>query len=316
VWKSKLYDLYINKKYSISRIAIEYNISVGAVYNEMLKQKIESRSSSEAALIRTGSKLDYNISYLNEKIIEWVDGFLLGDGSINVNKHVGRFTCSTKQLEFCQYLMSGLSIYDPSEPKFYKYKYKTLNGNEGCWQSSSRFHPDIFDQYKRWYPGGIKLIPTDIRITPVSMMLFYLGDGTLVKSKNNSIALRLSSDCFKRDNIENTLINKMLQLGIECKINNEGRINIQSNGIKNWFNFIGCKSPISCFDYKFDLPTWRFTSMRASQVASMLSVNLSRLHYLIKIGKVPCIRASKNGRPRLEENSINICKKLIQQGEL
>ncbi|MES1987781.1 MAG: FtsX-like permease family protein [Pseudomonadota bacterium] len=96
-------------------------------------------------------------------------------------------------------------------------------------------------------------------------------------------------------------------------------INIQPSqidGVKQFFELIGRVSPVECYKYKFDIPSWRFDCMRASQVAFMLSVSLSRLQYLIKIKKVPVFRASPKGRPRLNEESIEMCRILIEEEEL
>jgi hypothetical protein len=44
------------------------------------------------------------------------------------------------------------------------------------WCGSSKFW---WGERRRFYPEGIKIIPRDILVSPTSMMLFYLCDGSL-----------------------------------------------------------------------------------------------------------------------------------------
>lgn len=145
-------------------------------------------------------------------------------------------------------------------------------------------------------------------------MLWYLGDGSVVQD-NNRIALRLSTDGFAQEGVE-FLVSKLEAIGISCHRNGDNRIYVEAKGIPKFFEFIGTKSPVKCYDYKFEVPEWRLESKRMSEVAEMLNVDYSRLAHLVKIGKIPTYRASIKGKPRFLAEHIKCCKQAIKAGEL
>ena len=113
------------------------------------------------------------------------------------------------------------------------------------------------------------------------------------------------------------LVEKLNKLGILCIKTKENRIRIKAKGIPAFFDFIGHKSPIKCYNYKWDrVPWFRFESKRMSQVAEELKVDYGRLSYFVKCKKIPCYRITPKGRPRFLPDHITIAKKLISKGEL
>lgn len=50
-----------------------------------MNNNIELRNKSDSVSMASAT-LDYNKSFINEEIIEWIDGLLLGDGGINFSK--------------------------------------------------------------------------------------------------------------------------------------------------------------------------------------------------------------------------------------
>jgi hypothetical protein len=167
----------------------------------------------------------------------------------------------------------------------------------------------------RWYPiCGKKQPPDDVRITPLSVMMWYLGDGSLVQG-NNTVMLRLSTDGFLPEKVE-FLAEKLREKNIDCHRNNDNRIMVNAKGIPTFFNFIGRKSPVKCYEYKFDLPEWRFESKRLSDVAKELGVSYNRISHLVKTGRLGCYRASVKGRPRMLPDHIEKAKQLMSNGEL
>lgn len=261
----KLRKCYIDDKMSTTDISKQsealfgVKVSASSVYNSILKSGIPLRSKSES-VSRAMSTLDIDTSFITENTIEWIDGFLLGDGSINYCKNSlhsnSRFDIGSSQIEWSIYAMSGLASYSPSEPKDYgKRDQKHPNP---IYYSRTLSHPDIISQTKRWYPIDKKIVPLDVRITPTSVMLWYLGDGSFTyQQKTNAGSLRLHTCSFTKDDIEKILIPKLEKVGISCwRDEHKGDIHVSSNCFRTFFNFIGHKSPISCYDHKFDIPEW------------------------------------------------------------
>lgn len=250
---------------------------------------------------------------------EHVDGFLLGDGSVGIDKRMkskkARAKCGLEYEEFSRYL---ISFFD--EISINKYKDKKMK--QGFhWEGRTRYSKEWYEQYLRWYPEGqdgkrLKQVPDDVVISPTSVMMWYLGDGSVVHPQDDStVMLRISTDGFKREGVE-LLVKKLNDIGIVCHRNNENRVQIKARGIPYFFDYIGRTSPVKCYDYKFALPTWRFESMRMSEVARQLGVNYNRLAHLVKIGKIPAYRLSSKGRPRFMLSHIKRAEELIKAGEL
>ncbi len=304
-------DNYVEKRMSFPKITEMlqeqgYNIAVGTVFKYAKKLGI-GRDRSEAKRNREPNPLDFTASYMTELTIEAIDGFLLGDGNINSCKtdlvKSARLQCHLEHEEFCQYMSLPFISYGMRACKF-----KTIN-----WQGYhglSRSHPDIYVQWQRWYGhnDGKKQPPDDVRITPLSVMMWYLGDGSVVQPENGStIMLRLSTDGFNVERVE-YLVSKLNEKGIDCHRNKDNRIQVEAKGIPAFFNFIGRKSPVECYAYKFDLPEWRFEAKRMSEVADELGIEYQKLAYWVKIGKVPCYRASEKGKPRFLPEHIKEIK--------
>jgi hypothetical protein len=288
-----------------------HNVHIGTIH-KYAKRLGFGRNISEGKRNIDTNPLDYNASFIHGQIIEAIDGFLLGDGNISPNDtdlvKSGRLQCGVQYREFCEYLMKPFIIYQASV-----HEYPDSNMSSGiklC--GRSKFHPDIYKQYQRWYPNdGKKQPPNDVRITPTSVMMWYLGDGSLVTSeKTNTVTVRLSTDGFDPERVE-FLAKKLCDIGIACHRNNDNRILIEARGVPSFFDYIGRKSPVECYSYKFDLPTWRFEAKRMREVADELGVDYHKLSYLVKIGKIPCFRASENGRPRFLPEHISYIKENI-----
>lgn len=319
---------FFNKYYSEKRMSFPklrdklksegYNIAISTIYSYCKKLGILMRGSSEARR-EWDNSLDYNVSYLNKNMIEAIDGFLLGDGGASIYNgkiKVGRLSCGLEHEEFCRYLMSFFSDY---KPKISKYKDRRMKQGF-IWNGKTKFHPDIYKQYKRWYKliNGkyIKSVPNDVVISPISVMSWFLGDGSISHPEDNStILLRLSTDGFQKEEVE-FLVTKLIDKSIKCHRSNENRIIVNSRGIPSFFNYIGNQSPIFCYNYKFDLPYWRFSSKRMKEVSDELGVDYNRLSYLVKINKLSCYRLTPNGRPRFLPEHIECAKQLIKNKEL
>jgi len=309
---------YIDMQMSFPEISkMLYNkgtpIATSTLYKYAKKIGI-SRSISEGKRLSQNIYLDYKQTFINESIIECIDGFLLGDGHIDLSSSkqtlVARLTCGLAYQEFCEYLMSFFSNYNSSCTP-----YKDKKMSSGIqWQGRTSFHPDLYIQHKRWYPQDKKKQPPqDVRLTPTSVLLWYLGDGSQVQS-GNSISVRLSTDGFSPKNNE-FLVKQLNELGISCHRNNDNRIYIEAKGIPDFFNFIGKESPIECYSYKFDLPEWRFASKRMREVAEELKIDYNKLSYWVKTNKIPCFRTDPKGKPRFLTEHIQEIKQFIASHE-
>jgi len=314
--EDKIIEAYKQGK-SIRTISKESFSILGGQYSKdiiarILKRKgIDLRTKSEENR-KSRSKLDINKSFINENIIELIDGLMLGDGTISfrMNYQGARIRLSSSQKEWTDYGMTGLEPYSPSESKI------TGNITKKCpnpiWGSCTLWHPDIASQAKRWYPHGGKktVVPKDVRITKTSVLLWYLGDGSITTTDRNCTAVRLATCSFTVDSIENVLIPRLKELGISChRTLDKNDIFIESDSIVRFFSFIGEKSPIPCYDYKFKVPEWR-KKIKLRDIFSTKNDRWRAMYY-IKSGQVSSIRSPGGRLVLLNEEEASKLKALV-----
>lgn len=272
--ENALYKAYAIDKMSINQIADKSQelfgtkVSNASVYHALKRMGIETRSISES-VSRAKSKLDIDKTFMTEQVIEWVDGFLLGDGRIsyklecedcNQTARNARFSIGVLHKEFAVYAMSMFKDYHPSEPK----QCGAISDKRPhlMWGSVTLSHPDILAQAMRWYQGKGKKtrIPKDVRITPTSIRLWYLGDGSFHYDPiRHCSLLRLATCSFFPEDIDYVLMPKLISLGVKCKrLESKNDLQILPESTGTFFNLIGRKSPIQCYDYKFEVPDWLF----------------------------------------------------------
>lgn len=288
-----LEDVYLSRKMSTREISKEsqklfgFFVAPSGIYSALMRLGIDRRSVSEGVSI-ANTTLDPSISHLCEPITEWIDGFLLGDGSIGTvskNRDSFRFTMGSTEDQWTRYAMSGLTPYQPSEPRQSgKVSERTPNI---CWLSSSLIHPDITIQRHRWYPNGKKIVPQDVRITSTSIRLWYLGDGSLCNARSNFTMVRFATCSFEPSEIEGILIPKLKALGLECiRETSKNDIRICPESIGTFFDLIGRESPIPCYARKFAAPDWLFLH-RLEDIANTPKERWRAIYHIRK-GSVQC----------------------------
>ena len=201
--------------------------------------------------------------FLTEELLEYLDGFLLGDGYVGQDKLL---KINVKHKEFAEYCMSFFKCYGS---KIVQYASQVggfcSKKPYAMWTGLTARHNDLVPQRKRWYVKNNdkayrhkyrKIVPNDVRITPKSLMLWYLGDGSVNWSRNK-LSICLSTDGFIRDDVAK-LCDKLSEIvGAKCTHLKNNRISLGVDATIKFFNIIGWQSPINCYDYKFAVPEWR-----------------------------------------------------------
>lgn len=62
----------------------------------------------------------------------------------------------------------------------------------------TRVHPELTTLYKRWYAGGIKEVPSDFILTPLSLANWFMGDGCSSWCPGDRVSVYFSSQNFSR----------------------------------------------------------------------------------------------------------------------
>lgn len=246
--KKWLKNEYINKKNTMAKIAIICNVCYNTIRYFIKKYNIPIRSNSEAQHLRQA-----NHCSLSKKATEWINGELLGDGSLaSQSKYSARFVYSSKHKEYAQYISDTLrsfgieqagKIYKQEDKRYgsFSYKYKSLS------------YIELLPIRKKWYPNGKKIVPKNIDLTPLMLRQEYIGDGCLVHRKNRSSYIKFCTEGFTIPDVEFLChqINKLKIKAVTFRRRSSKNIRISSYSVKDFLNYVG-SCPVECYKYKWE----------------------------------------------------------------
>jgi hypothetical protein len=127
---------------------------------------------------------------------------------------------------------------------------------------------------KSWYPNGIKTIPPDIQLTPLSIAIWYFDDGSnILKARRASFA----TYCFSRIELERLTSILHHQYQIACTINSKNVINIRASSYKRLIDIVTPFMLWDCFQHKI--------SYRDSQAGPSCKPNIDQVVLWYQDGK-------------------------------
>lgn len=200
---------------------------------------------------------------LTNNQLEIINGALLGDGTISkpceghpnsvfvysskIKEHVVFVTTPLYNLTSEKGQLSFLEVYDKRTEKVYnRYTFRTLTNT-------------IFTKIRnKWYPEGKKIIPSDLKLTPLICLIWYLGDGYLSSNGNKtSQELIFSTDCFTKEDLEAILLPQLREFEAHIRgKQNKFHIVIPHRKIKNFLNYIG-SCPVEEYKYKWNFRDYK-----------------------------------------------------------
>jgi hypothetical protein len=324
----RLTYLYVDRKLPTTKLPEEMRKRYGVEISEskcyrVLKELNLIRSQGEAVSI-SRSALDYDRLIMTDKFLSILDGLIIGDGSMHVNHKtkVARISIDGQHKEWIDYCFKLLEPYVPHEPGFYGQDRTNIKKGAGCWQTKTKTHPDLYKQYNRWYTeenNRVKDIPWDMGFSPMMMMLWYLGDGCLSDiTEKNSRYCYFSTNSFKRESIEDILVPQFEGLGISVKrITPDNRLFIATESIPTLLEYMSpkYKSPVKCYQYKFDLEDWR-KKRTMKETATELVIDYQKLASLVKTGKVSHSRSPGGKKVLFSKQEFIELQERLDSGEI
>jgi Mor family transcriptional regulator len=165
---------------SALELAQRYCCSWNTVLRRLREASVRIRPAGERHTVK-----ELRLSALQAiRFKEIVDGLLLGDGCINnagvlqVAQAVRRVGWLRSIMRLCADLAIACGMTPARAPKRVAY----IEGRPVRGGASRTFYAHTYKETKeqrlRWYPRGTKRIPHDLAITPLSVALWYCGDGT------------------------------------------------------------------------------------------------------------------------------------------
>lgn len=151
---------------------------------------------------------------------EYLDGLMLGDGNLHLSKNKDAaknpFLSIVRSIKDIEYLRDNLKVFQNLCTENFKDVHqasifdKRTNKNYYNCKFSTRYLPCLMPTYNRWYFNGKKIIPNDLKLTPLTCSIWFYDDGSLEKSKKNNgrLKLKLSSHSFTKE--ENLFLIKQM----------------------------------------------------------------------------------------------------------
>ena len=236
--------LYFIDKQSCGEIAKRFGVTKAAVRLLLSRNGIKLRTKSDS------QELNSNFITLDKKIKEFINGLLLGDGSLVMARHQksARYSHSDKNKEYIHWLKKELENFG------FKVETSTeIRGSRKYYHLNTKSYRDLIEVRRIWYPLGEKKTP-DIRISPIVLFNWYVGDGhynppfKIGGLSGEQITIAMLYDKIGRKN----LVEKLNKLGI-CCTEHQTCIYIKAKSRKDFFRYIGrhrLTVPV-CYKYKF-----------------------------------------------------------------
>ena len=248
-------ELYKNKKWlkqkyskeelDAYRVAKLCKVNSETIYNWLRKFNILIRSYGKAHHLRQANHCD-----LSQEAINFINSELLGDGSLSSHSvYSADFRYTSKHREYIQYILDTLKSFGIKiTGKIYKQYHKKRNYFSYHYASLS--YVELLPIRKCWYPNGKKIIPKNLKLTPLILRQFYIGEGNLEHPQNGRPRIRLATCGFSILDTER-LVKQLNNLGFKATRQlSRNIINISTYSTKDFLNYIG-KCPVDCYQYKF-----------------------------------------------------------------
>jgi len=254
--------LYCNDNLSLNKIAKLLSCDRNLVKSRLRKSNIRLKNLTKSEQIREGVKISVPI---NDYLVEVLNGEMLGDGSlISPSGFQAYFSIETKQKTWVEYL---INIFEKSNIPF-KSNPVRYRESKNTYGFNTRSTVELGTLHKIWYnnnknynqakPSGwnnrkyIKTIPKDLKLTPTSLLHWFIGDGTI---KNGKYSGKLCSNGFTYEEVEFLRLRMKEDLDINTTHYKSNAIGIPLRELNKLVNIIG-KCPIKEYEYKWNVKPW------------------------------------------------------------
>ena len=244
--KGMLDWFYMEKQMSLSRIASIYGTSSASIWRQLKKQYIPVRPSGYAQHLAMR-----NVVNLSDEALQFLQGELLGDmGMWSQSAYSVGIVYTSKHEEYVTWLSNQLSNYGIKQKgTIREYKKAFASGNVASYfLYASRDYKDLRPVYDLFYPRGRKILPREIKITPLTLRQWYIGDG----GRTGPRAVKISTYSFHEGDVD-WARGELRNLGFS--VSPPGKYNIiyiRSTSAQDFLDYIG-PCPVSCYEYKWAL---------------------------------------------------------------
>ncbi len=248
-----LLQQYIVEEKSITSIAKQLGTSRGAITRRLIDLNVNIRD------FRTAHTLVCHKTFeMTENIQEIIDGLLLSDAWIEYSTNgEGRLAIEQRfdRVSWLENIINDFRKVNVETSMAYReardsvFDGKAINGSPSFLLRTMKY-VNFTKERQRWYPNGKKIVPHDVKLSPLALAYWYWGDGGL--TSNNSV-MRFCTDGFSFEEVDE-LCSKLKNIyNWECKIHkHQGYPNLAVTKTAHCLELITLIRPYCppCFEYK------------------------------------------------------------------
>lgn len=138
---------------------------------------------------------------LFERQLQIIDGLMLGDGTLERRKPTHNASLKVhrclRDISYRNWLAKELSsLLTPKS--CYENEIFDKRTNRKYYHASfrSKCCPCLTPIYDRWYPNGIKSIPSDLKLNPLTLAVWFADDGSLYNPTNYALDIKFATHGF------------------------------------------------------------------------------------------------------------------------
>ena len=215
---------------------------------------------------------------MNKTQKQIIIGSLLGDGSLSRSKWNPTWNwkfvknqskldiLSVDKISYINYHILNFNNFKPTiycftRPPVIIANNKNITSETHGYKFSTKSNKCFTELGKKWYrltPENklIKIIPQDIKVTPLSLCIWYMDDGSKEKGINR---VRIATNCFQDEEVALliSIINKNFKIEARLIHNSLNQPMIEIGGYQNYKNFYNTILPHiqwDCFQHKIEKP--------------------------------------------------------------
>lgn len=249
-YRNLLRSMYLREKMSQGMIAKRLGVVTTTVEDAFRKYGLQ-RSKSRSQATHQRYQRDKAKVKLSASELEVLDGLMLGDGHLELapGGQSARYCHSSKHAETLRAIAQSLRSLTFSAPK-------KFFARVWCWWMKSLSYAQLLPLYQRWYGTGRKAVPADLKITKAAAYWWFIGDGSITRSRYD---IKLSSEGFS-ERCRRIITLELQRSGIKSRIDGAGRIWIPATHAQRFYAFIGsCKNPEYSYKWDYLAPKWTFS---------------------------------------------------------
>jgi recombination protein RecA len=173
-------------------------------------------------------------------------GTVLGDGSMRRSRTNAllEINHSVKQREYVDWKYDNLAAFVLTPPKE-----RPGNGGRVAYRFVTRSDPELTSIYRVFYENGVKRVPSELELTPLTMAVWYMDDGS--KSRR---AVYLNTQQFDLQSQERFLGLMSEQWGISGSLHKDKQYQRIWVRVESVTKFVGLIDPFVLPQFKYKLP--------------------------------------------------------------